>query len=177
MRAYTPLNKSSTELLLELINKTNAINPPLTFDKVSFDPPAVLADALVAIFKSNTKVIVKDKLSSGYINSRLVYYDRVAVNELFTDEEVVVSIDFATSEEAIAAFNESYGLALTAEDIEKITMVTDRRVELTIGNSYVYLPGSKLALLADTVTTQLEDYAHRVWTFVNYELPKTVLPV
>lgn len=171
-KTYTPLNKPSRELLLDLINRTNNIEPPLTFDQIDFDPPVALKPALVNIFKSNTKVIVKDLLSSGYINSRLVYYDRLAIGDLFEDEEVIVSVDFASVEEAVTAFNESYGLALALDEIESIELVNERRVELVIGNSYVYLPGSRLALNADTALTQLEDRAYRVWYYANYTLPE-----
>ena len=57
-----------------------------------------------------------------------------------------------------------------------IEMVSERRVELTIGTSYAYLPGSKLALNADTELTELEDRAHRVWHYANYELPTGFVP-
>lgn len=171
-KAYIPLNKTSRELLLDLINVTNDITPPLTFDQVDFDPPVALKPALVTIFKSNTKVIVKDLQSTGYVNSRLVYYDRIAISDLFQEEEVTVSIDFSNIEEAITAFNDSYGLALSVDEVKSIELINDRRVELVMGDSYVYLPGSRLALNADTALTQLEDRAHRVWYFANYTLPE-----
>lgn len=175
-KTYFPLNKPSRELLLDLINDTNNINPPLTFDQIALDPPVALRPGLVSIFDSNTKVIVKDVQSTGYVNSRLVYYDRLAVSALFEDEEVVLSVDFQDVEEAIVAFNDAYGLALDIAEIAMIEMVSERRVELTIGTSYAYLPGSKLALNADTELTELEDRAHRVWYYANYELPTGFVP-
>lgn len=174
MKAYVPLNKPSRDLLLDLINTTNSISPPLTFSQVFFDAPSPISGNLINVFKSNTKVVVKDLGSVGYDNSRLVYYNRIEIGALFTKTVVTVPVDFNNVAEAIAALNSTYDLKLSVDEIGYMESPSINRVDITIGDSYVYVPGSKLSIVADTETTRLEEMAHRVWFYANYTLPADV---
>lgn len=134
------LNKPSKDLVLELINKANTetLAKPLTFEDVDFSNPRQVEDGLEG---RNTEIDVSLKESSNELDTVPVSYWRIALAELFMNDNALLPSMSAPSNvtELITALNNFHGLALSLEDVEDETFAnTDLPMTITLKA----LPGS-----------------------------------
>lgn len=123
-----PLNKVGRELILDLINRTNRINRPLTFSDVQFSLPVVIPNA--APGTRNTEMTVYPAPGSNFIRSKVVSYWRLDIGQLLQGELSIIGITEDTiindTNDVIGILNDRYNLKLTEEDVEfeEVTLST-----------------------------------------------------
>lgn len=106
------IEKSQIEILMDQINVLNNVN--LNHNDFIFSLPSTASFALSDI---NTKVTITPKITSGFFNSRDIYYKRIDVAQLFNNDliEIVVTTETLLSE-IIDQVNDKYGINITAAD-------------------------------------------------------------
>lgn len=164
-----PLNKVGRELILDLINRTNRINRPLTFADVQFSLPAPIAD--VAPGLRNTEMTVYPAPGSNFIRSKLVSYWRLNIGQLLQGELSIIGITEDTvinnTNDIIQILNDRYNLMLTEEDVvyEDVSLPSiPGTVTLTMAeHSYAYIDSVELTFshdLAQVIYTNVLDGLH-----------------
>lgn len=109
-----PLNKTSDVLVLDLINENNP-DANLQLTKVTLLPPVDNTDEGAT---RNSKLTVKARKNSGYINSQDVAYDRLVGGALFRNIAAYLDVKLPTkTEDLLATLNAQYGLNIQPEDI------------------------------------------------------------
>lgn len=174
MSNYLPLDRSSIELLLQLVNVRNNITPPLTLSSVTIDPPISLTPTQVNFYQRNTRATVRALPDTAYKGDRIVYYNRIDIVQLFGQTQVPVDDEFETAEEALGLLNTKYGLAIDSNDLSDLELTPSGDVILTTGSSYVYMPNKTITILGIGDLLELERQADEFWHYVNYILPSEV---
>ena len=110
----THLNKLGRDLILDIVNKTNASD--ITFAEVDFSTPEAVAGAGIA---RNTTVLVTALPNGRYKGERRVYYWRLPIQQVISEEfRRFPMLGMPTNTLMIAQeINTRYNLRLTAEDI------------------------------------------------------------
>lgn len=110
----THLNKLGRDLILDIVNKTNASD--ITFAEVDFSTPEIVAGAGIS---RNTTVLVTALPNGRYKGERRVYYWRLPIQQVIGEEfRRFPMLGMPTNTLMIAQeINTRYNLRLTAEDI------------------------------------------------------------
>lgn len=149
------LGKPSKELVLDEVNKKST--EVLSFADISFAPPAVNPGNL---HDRNTSLLLTDIGGKYNGSTRTVFYNRLDLQLLFTNSgltEVVLSKPepFTSVLQLLDEINLTYGLALTAEDIEEgAPAETDEQTLVVKSTSYAYL--NQLVVKVDQTLPPIE---------------------
>lgn len=128
-----PLNQSSRDIILFLINRDNSTSE--TFESVSFGTVTPQPNGSLR----NTAMVVSAVAGSGRTGSVTVHYNRLDISTLFNVNPLPVPDMVAeTSYEFINYLNTTYGIHLNEEDIV-LENVTENPYQLKIhANSYAW---------------------------------------
>lgn len=111
-----PLNiaKPAIEILMDKINAENLLS--LVADDFLFSAPV---PATLTFSSVNTKVTITPKVSSGYYNTRDIYYERLAIDQILNNHQVEVIVTTETLlSQLIPQINTLFGIYLSADDYE-----------------------------------------------------------
>lgn len=158
----THLNKLGRDLILDILNKTNASD--ITFAEVDFSTPEVVAGAGM---NRNTTVLVTALPNGRYKGERRVYYWRLPIQQVISEEyRRFPMLGMPTNTLMIAQeINTRYNLRLTAEDIHVDPIsVLEKPFNVTIRTkpgSYAFLGEVTMQIvepaidLSDVITVNL----------------------
>jgi hypothetical protein len=114
----TDFTKSAQQILIDLINATNAT--AITSADVTFSNMAPTGGG-----NRNTGIRVTAVANSGYLNHVDVTYDRVDLAQIPGSRPVVFNLGSVTSAFGLLpAINAAYGINLTTDDVEDDPMPT-----------------------------------------------------
>lgn len=109
-----PLNiaKPAIEILMDKINAENLLS--LSVDDFLFSAPV---PATLTFSTVNTKVTLTPKVSSGFYNSRDIYYERLDLAQILHNQtvEIIVTTETLLSQ-LIPQINTLFGINLTSDD-------------------------------------------------------------
>lgn len=112
----TDFTKSASQILIDLINESNATS--LTVADVTFSAPVVEASGT-----RNTGITITAVANSGYTGFRDLTYDRVDLAAVPGSRSNVFHLgSAATAWDLLPAINAAYGINLTSDDVENDPM-------------------------------------------------------
>lgn len=111
---------TSTGKLIETLNELNL--PPKTFTEINLelDSPSPI-DGEAA---GRTRLLVKSVPGRGYYNDVQITYNRINLPDAITADADIRSINDFTVDSIIGLINNSFGLFLTADDLDDFTPPT-----------------------------------------------------
>ena len=133
---------SSLQMLIDLFNTANGVEPPLGADKLEIGTPRVL----VGVEGANTVVPVTGKLKEGIVGTVEFEYNRISLPALFSTYQPTanVSPNLATTRDAMDSINRQYGLDVPLEDVIEETISGDTATIRIVEGSYRWV-GSLVA--------------------------------
>ena len=106
------IQRPAIEILMEQINVEN--NTELLASDFLFSAPS---PATLVYSDVNTQLTLTPKVTSGYFGSRTIYYKRMDINQILSNEQVEILITTETLlSEIIPQINTKYGINLTTDD-------------------------------------------------------------
>lgn len=156
-----PFNVPSADIFLSLLNlyiKTHGGLVVLTADQVTLGvphhaPPGTGRD---------TEVIVTAKADSGLKGEIPLRYDRFDLAEYFVHQTRILSVNSpTTSVDLLATINRTYGLALTADDIQNYAVSGNSHRLVASAQSYVWR-GSVVFTLVQIPDTPPQDITQSI---------------
>lgn len=146
--AYTPLDKPSKEIVLDLLNLDNAariqqlVGRPITFDDVNFSFP--LPGTKLG---RNTDVRVTAKEGFEFPGDVAVHYNRLNVGRLGVGGTMQLDGYYFSISQLLTQFNETFELSIATTEVYNAQVDDDDRIQLRIRpDSYAYYPDTILMI-------------------------------
>lgn len=167
------INKPAIEVLMDKVNAENL--EQLDVGDFLFSPPVATT---LAYSNINTKITITPKVSSGYFNTRDIFYKRIDIAEILDNKnvEVIVTTETLLSE-LIAQINTLYGIYLTADDYEDtaIPAVVPGETHSVIvqikATSYLFIGTANLILGEKVTPVDDSGYSRNIFIVTDSDEP------
>ena len=148
-------SKAGKDMVFDLINQANPRDVPFTAQNTVIEAITAQNNTVDGV-TYNTKARVRGISGAGYTGVQTVYYNRLALNSLFSATTVRLdSYSAASVHEALPIINARYGLSLTTTDVVNNGLLNPG---VTNYNSSVNLTGAAGSPLLTANSTTLYYY-------------------
>lgn len=165
------INKPAIEILMDKINAENLSE--LDVGDFLFSAPTA---ATLTFSDINTKVVLTPKVSSGYFNSRDIFYKRIDIAQILDNRNVEILVTTETLlSELIPQINTLFGINLTADDyvdtaIPALVDGVEHSVVVQIKpTSYLFVGTTNLVLGERAETIDDAGYARNIFIVTDSE--------
>lgn len=121
------INKTPQEILMEKVNAVNGLQ--LDFNDFVFEDPQVYSSSVYP--NANTSVKIVPKLTSQFYNAFTIYYKRMDISEILSNDKVSVPRTNETQlSELIDTINQLFNINLTSDDYYDASLPTPDPLDL-----------------------------------------------
>ena len=159
------INKPAIEILMDKVNAENLSQ--LDSNDFLFSVPTATTLPYSDI---NTKVTITPKVSSGYFNSRDIFYKRLDIAQILDNNSIEVLVTTETLlSELIPQINTLYGINLTADDYDDTAIpvaVPDTEHSIVVQiktTSYLFVGTANLILGQKSISVDDSGYSRNIF--------------